>query len=245
MPDVIGAAGDAALGPHIDDIDPHGVMDAEVRMQRVRRAHARNRTPPTRTSRDGAGRAQRQGEAVDRDRVALGIEAARADLDALHRRIDVARRAVLRGLFAEHVPRLDRVAELDRSAADIERADQRTAQLDERAIRFGGQRGAVALEMGEHVLEVAPHEVRQQEAIVQLGAPSHERMAIRRRGERRDERAHEHDLRRDHPRMRRHLERAQLDEALATVRRVRIEQLVDRDLRAMGRAGDIDEQVTQ
>src|SRR5687767_4950544 len=36
MPHVIRAAGDAALGPGIDDVDPQRVVDPEMRMQRVR-----------------------------------------------------------------------------------------------------------------------------------------------------------------------------------------------------------------
>ena len=80
---------------------------------------------------------------------------------------------------------------------------------------------------------------------MQLLAPAHERVAIRRGRERRDHRADEDRLRGGHPRVRRHLERAQLDDALPAERRVRVEQLVDRDLRAVRRAGDIDEQVAQ
>jgi hypothetical protein len=63
--------------------------------------------------------------------------------------------------------------------------------------------------------------------------------------ERREHRAHECGLRGGHPRMRRHLERAHLDEALPAVRRLRIEQLVDRDLGAVRGARDVDQQVAQ
>jgi len=80
---------------------------------------------------------------------------------------------------------------------------------------------------------------------MELGAPAHQRVAVRLGGERREQRAHQDRLGGEHARVRRHLERAELDQALAAVRRQRIEQLVDRDLRPVGRAGDVDQQVAQ
>ena len=68
-------------------------------------------------------------------------------------------------------------------------------------------------QVGEHVVEVLLDEVRQHEAIVQLGAPADQRGLVRRLPEPGDQRAHEQLLREAHARVRRHLERAQLDQA--------------------------------
>ena len=97
----------------------------------------------------------------------------RAHLDALHRRVDVARGAGLRRFLAEHVPRLDRVAHLERARrrrSSVPTSGQRSSTNGRYAV--GGQRDAARGEVREHVLEVAPHAVRQQEAIVQRRRPS-------------------------------------------------------------------------
>ena len=103
-----------AFRPGVDDIDADRMVDAEVRVQRVRRDTTRG-TAPRRPGHRGPRR-RRIGSvyAVDRDQVALLVEAVRAHLDPLDRRVDVARGAGLRRLLAEHVPRLDRVAQLER-----------------------------------------------------------------------------------------------------------------------------------
>ena len=75
---------------------------------------------------------------------------------------------------------------------------------------------AVAPELAERRLKVAPQKVRQHEAIVQLGAPALQRPPVRFGRVRRGDRAHEQHLRGGHPLVRRHLEGAQLDQTKAS-----------------------------
>ena len=75
--------------------------------------------------------------------------------------------------------------------------------------------------------------------------PAYERRPVGLARERRDERAHERDLRHGHAHVGWHLERAQLDEALAAVRRRRVEELVDADLGAVRVARDVDEEMAE
>ena len=63
--------------------------------------------------------------------------------------------------------------------------------------------------------------MRQHEPVVQLRAPAHEIAVVRRSPEARDEREQEQLLREAHPRVRRHLERAELDETEPAGRRRR------------------------
>jgi len=168
--------------------------------------HARNRTPPTCTSRPAP--AQRSGTAMRLTaiRVALGIEARACRISIpLHRRVrNVALRAVPHcvRLIAEDVPRIRSRCGSRRCPRRPPACRQRAAQLDERLERGNRQRDAARRELIEHVGEVAPHPVRQQEPVVQPRAPADERTNTRLGGERGDERTREHALRGGHPRMR-------------------------------------------
>ena len=97
-----------------------------------------------------------------------------------------------------------------------------------------------------HVVEVLPDEVRQHEAVVQLGAPARQaRRPVRLAPEARDQRAQQQLLREAHARVRRHLEGAHLEQAEAAGRAVGRVQLVDAELGAVRVAGDVDQQVAQ
>ena len=75
--------------------------------------------------------------------------------------------------------------------------------------------------------------------------PANERRLVRLAGEGRDERADERELSHHHAHVRRHLEGAKLDDPLPAVGRLRIEELVDADLGAVGVAGEVDEEVAE
>ncbi len=78
---------------------------------------------------------------------------------------------------------------------------------------------------------------------MQQRAPAHRPRAIRLAPEPRDQRAHQQLLRERHARVRRHLERAQLDEPEPARRSLGRVELVDAELGAMRVAGDVGEQV--
>ncbi len=75
-------------------------------------------------------------------------------LQALDRRIDVARRAAGRGLLAEHVPGLERLAERQVNRARRQLAGHRKAELEVRREPLGRHRVAGAPHFFEHVLEI-------------------------------------------------------------------------------------------
>ncbi len=125
------------------------------------------------------------------------------------------------------------------------RAIHREAKLHVRREPFGLERVAVAPQIVDDVAEVAGDEVRQHEAIVQLGSPANQRLIVGSLPEAGNERAQEQLLRQAHARMRRHLKRAQFDESLPAAAGFRRVELVDAELGAMRVAGQIDEQMPE
>ena len=97
----------------------------------------------------------------------------------------------------------------------------------------------------EHVVEILRDEVRQHEAIVQRGAPADQRLRVGLLPEPGDQRPQQQLLRQAHPRVRRHLEAAELDQAQRPVERVGREQLVDAELGAVRVAGHVDQQIAE
>jgi hypothetical protein len=81
--------------------------------------------------------------AVGRDDVAVPVGADEPDLDAFHRRVDVAGGAACGGLLPEHVPRLDGAAQLDLDAVEHRGTDAREAELGERVQPTGVEVHAV------------------------------------------------------------------------------------------------------
>jgi hypothetical protein len=244
VPDVVGGAAEAAVGPAVDDVDADRVVDAQVGLQAVgRRPGAEAEAADQLAGRVGG--AQWDLEVGHDDGVALRDQALDAELEALHRAVDVARGAGDAGLLAEDGPGLERVADLDRDVAGVEAADQRAAQVHEGLVGGGGQRRALGGQPGQDVLEVAPEVVGQQEPVVQRLAPADQRRAVGGAREGGDEGAGQRRLGGRHARVRRHLVGAELDEALAAVGATGVEELVDGDLGAVGVAGDVDEQVAK
>src|SRR5205085_10346081 len=128
-------------------------------------------------------------------------------LHALERRIDVAGRARRTRLLPEHVPRLERRADLEVKSGGIEVADLRKAELEMRSEPFRLYCVPARRKIAEHFPEIVPDEMRQHPAVVDRAAPAHELLLVRLRPERGDERAQKKLLRKAHARVRRHLER--------------------------------------
>ena len=97
------------------------------------------------------------------------------DLQALDRAVDIAHRAAAARLLAQHVPRLQRVAQFQRDAALRHLADPREAELEVRREPGGLEAIAGLGQIGQHVGEILPDEVRQQEIVVQARAPARQR----------------------------------------------------------------------
>jgi len=100
-------------------------------------------------------------------------------------------------------------------------------------------------QIAEDVLEIRRAEMREQPAVVNVGAPAHQAVPVRLAPEPADQSAQEQVLREAHARMRRHLEGPHLDQAQAAAAALRREQLIDAELRPVGVAAGIDEQVAE
>ncbi len=191
------------------------------------------------------GRCERQHTPVARDAVTLARHPGHLDLQSLDRRVDIARGAGAAHFFAQHVPRLDRLPQLDRDAVVVDGAEAGKAELDERREPFLRERVAETGEIGDDVVHVGRDEMRQQPAVVQRRSPADEPARIRLLPEARDERPQQQHLHRAHPRMRRHFERPELEQAESSRRAVGRIELVDRELGAMRIACQIGQQMPQ
>src|SRR5258706_5343719 len=192
-----------------------------------------------------SGRSHRHHAAIARDRVALVVEARRLDLEALDGGIDVARGPGPRDLLAQDVPGLNRLAQLDLDAFVGNGAVAREAELEERREPLEAERMPGAVQVLDHVAKVERDEVRQHEFIVQPRRPVDQLLAARMLPEAGYEGAQQQDLHEAHARVRRHLEGAKLEQPEASGRRAGSVQLVDRELRAVRVAGEVDEEIAQ
>ena len=174
------------------------------------------------------------------------VQALDLDLQALDRGIDIAHRAAAAGSS----PSTCHGSSAWRSSSSTPRwaivADAREAELEMRREPLGLEAVARHAEIGEHVAEVLPDEVRQHEIVVQPRAPAAQRLS-----------------RRAGPRRRRPGRAAGacwatlmrqcggISKARSSSRprrpaaRVRREQLVDAELGAMRVAGGVDQEVAE
>src|ERR1700733_8836997 len=128
MSDMIGAAADRALAPGVVEIEH------QRRIHRKRRMHPARRLPGAiANARDifalPAGRPERHDAAVDDEAVALASRAVEAHLQPLDRAVDIARRAASGGVLSQHVPRLERGAQLELNAAISHLSNERETEL--------------------------------------------------------------------------------------------------------------------
>src|SRR5688572_4285225 len=135
-----------------------------------------------------ASRHERYARAVAADDVAFLVEPAHADLQALDRRVDITHRAADSALLAEHVPRLERLAELDLDGAEAHGAVARKAELEVRREPAYVELVTRAVHVADDIDEVAPNVKRQHEFVVELRAPAHEVVGVRLAPETRDQR---------------------------------------------------------
>ena len=244
VPDVVGAGAERAPSPAIDDVEVERVVDAEVGVEAVRRGPGPEANPGD-PQVLVLGRAQGQDLAVDQHGVALGHEPARAQLDALDRGVDIARGPAPARLLAQHVPRLDRVAQFELDVAGLQLPDQRTAQFDEGPKKLGVHAQFMGLEECQHVLEVLPHPIGQQEFVVEARAPANQALSVGPLGQRRQQAAHQQHLGDGHARVRGHLDRPEFDQALPAHGRPPVEQFVDRQFGSVTVAGHVDQEIAK
>ncbi len=124
MGDVINAAAKRTPAPAIENVEDQRRMHGNRRVHRRRRlpgfvAHCADRD----AIRGGLG--QGQAAAVAGNDVALGIRAGELHLQALGRRIGVARCPADRARFPQHMPRLQRLAQFELDALVLDLAAER------------------------------------------------------------------------------------------------------------------------
>ena len=140
-------------------------------------------------------------------------EPARLDLQAFERAVHVTHRAAAAGFFAEHVPRFERGAQFDLHIALRQIADARETKFKMRREPLELERITGLAQIADDILEIRFAKMRQHPAVMNVRAPAHEAVCVRLLPEFRDEAAQQEMLREAHPRVRRHFERAHLDEA--------------------------------
>ena len=218
-------------------------------MDRHRRMHRHRRLPRLvahGADRDALGRrlAQRHAAPVAGDDVALGIGRRQLDLQPLGRTVGVARRAADRAGLAQHMPGLQRLAELELDALVFDLAAEREAELAPapRTSRSGRRsralsRSASTSRKSSQTKCGSMNRSCSDEPQRGSGPSSgsrHSRAMMR---------ADQQLLGEAHARVRRHLEAAELDQAEPAGRAVGRIELVDADFRAMGVAGHVGEEV--
>jgi hypothetical protein len=125
-------------------------------------------------------------------------------------------------------------------------AVHRETELEMRRKPGAFERIAGRTHLANDVVEVLLDEVRQHEAVVQLGSPAHQSLRrVRRAPEAGDQGPQQQLLGQRHACMRRHFESAHLEQTEAAGRAVGRVQLVDAELGAMRVAGRVDQQVAQ
>ena len=178
MGDVVGAATTRHAGGGVDELEAQRPVDGDGRVQRARRlpgpvAH------PADLDVGVVGRQQRDRVAVGGDDVAVPVGSDEPNLDALHRRVDVAGGAACGGLLAEHVPRFDGAPQFDLDTVEHRGADAREPELGERVQPAGVEVDAVRPQVGRNIGDVVNHEVRQQIPTMQVRAVPDQRRAQR------------------------------------------------------------------
>src|SRR6516162_6713199 len=145
--------------------------------------------------------------------MAAGIETLDLHLQPLDRGVDEARGDASGRIFAQHVPRLQRMSQFKPDAAVGDCAIQRKTKLalGMKPLRIEVIAGAA--EIFQNVEKVSPNEVFQHESVVQRRTPTYRRATLWRAPEPSGQRAQEKLLRQAHARVWRHFERAKLHQA--------------------------------
>src|SRR3954447_20548977 len=127
-----------------------------------------------------------------------------SNLQPFNRGIDEPGGAADRSFLAEHMPRLQRLANLKLNTAmgdgAVERKPEFTLRIEPHRIEWI----AGVTQVAEHAQKVLPNEMPEHESIMQRGAPAHQRTMLRFTPEPGDQRAQQKLLRQAHPCVGRH-----------------------------------------
>src|SRR5262249_1327190 len=244
MGNVVDAAAERTAAPAIENVEGERGVDIDGWVQR-RRQLPRLEAYAGDVFAGAAGWRQRNEPPVAADGTTAGIETIDLHLQPLTRGLDEARGYASGRIFAQHVPRLERVSQFKPDAAVGDCAIERKTKLalGMKPLRIEVIAGAV--EIFQNIEKVLPNEVFQHESVVQGCTPTYRRAALWLAPEPGDQGAQEQLLRQAHARVRRHFERAELHQAQPPGWTVGREQFVDAELGAVGIAGHVDEKIAK
>ena len=136
MGDVIDAAAERSAAPGVENVEDERSVDGHGRMHRHRRLP---RLVAHRRDRDALGRrpAQRHTAPVAGDDVAIGVGGGQLHLQPFGRTVGVTRGAADRAGLAEHMPGLQRLAQLELNALVVDLAAERKTKFRLRLVPVG------------------------------------------------------------------------------------------------------------
>jgi hypothetical protein len=143
------------------------------------------------------------------------------------------------------VPRFESLTERELDAAEGDVTIGGKAEFEVRREPFAFDAEPALLQLVDDVGEIEVDEEREHEAVMELRAPADEARFVWVLPEARHERPQQQLLDETHARMRRHLERAHLEQSTTPGVGVGRIQLVDAELGSMRVAGDVGQQVTE
>src|SRR5262245_61894806 len=178
MRDVVDAAAERAPVPAIDDYEGQRCMDVDRRLQRRRQLPCLE-ADTSDVFAGAPGCSERHKSPVAGDGVASGVEALHPNLQPLDRGIDETRGGAGGRVLAENVPGLQRVTQFEHDAAVVDGSVERKTKLALRLKPLLVEMVACSAKTFQHAEEVCPNKVLQHKAVVQRGAPAHQRAALR------------------------------------------------------------------
>src|SRR5580698_5837628 len=114
----------------------------------------------------------RHSPAVASHPIPIGRQAARLDLEALQRGIDITRRAAGRALLAHHMPRFKRLPQFEQRTSHREVAELGEAKFEVRREPVETHAEAGLILLLDDVRKILENEMRQQKSVMQLGSPT-------------------------------------------------------------------------
>jgi hypothetical protein len=161
-------------------------------------------------------------------------------LHSFQRGIDISRRPARARFFAGHVPGFNGLPEFQLDAALLDLAVERKSKFQVWIEPFHSQRVAGLIQVGNNILQILVHEMREHEAVVNFRAPPDQFVAVGALPQMRDQGAKQKMLCETHARMRRHFKSAHFEKTEAARCRVRRIQFVDAEFSAVRAAGRVD-----
>src|SRR5882724_646018 len=244
MSDVIGATAYTPVVPGVHNIEHERRVETDGRMEATRWLPS----PVTHTRyvfTVGTRRVQLKGDPSHGDDVAAVNQTAKLHLDALDRRINITRSAARGRLFSQNVPGFERLAQFQINVPGFQIAELRESKFEMRQepLRFHGI--TVCSKIFQHVLKIAPNEMWQHPAVMNIGSPVNEVVHKGLFPEPGDETAKQQLLGKAHAGVGRHLESAHFEEPQASAAAFGRIKLINAEFGAVRVSSSVYQQVAE